>query len=107
MSDTRRLEEAIDAFEGQLPALGNFVLPGTTEEGARMHLCRVFSRRLERALVALDTLEAVPAEILAFVNRLSALFYVLARYVNHAQGIGDVLWRPGDTGGGAAARSDG
>src|SRR5438270_5915140 len=50
----KRLEEQIDAAEGRLPALRNFILPGGTEAAARLHVARTVCRRAERLLVALS-----------------------------------------------------
>jgi cob(I)alamin adenosyltransferase len=65
------LERAIDLAEDTLPPLKNFVIPGGTESGARLHLARTVCRRAERRLVALAAQEEVPAVFLAYLNRLS------------------------------------
>jgi len=86
------LERAIDRFEEELPPLKRFILPGGCETGARLHLARTVCRRAERRIVALAAEEEVPVLILAYVNRLSDLLFVLARLVNHRAGAGEIAW---------------
>jgi cob(I)alamin adenosyltransferase len=86
------LERAIDRFEEELPPLKHFILPGGCETGARLHLARAVCRRAERRIAALATTEEIPAVILAYVNRLSDLLFVLARLVNHRAGAREIAW---------------
>jgi cob(I)alamin adenosyltransferase len=86
------LERAIDGFEEELPPLKWFILPGGCEAGARLHLARTVCRRAERRIVALAETEEVPSIILAYMNRLSDLLFVLARLANHRAGAGEVAW---------------
>jgi cob(I)alamin adenosyltransferase len=88
------LEALIDRFEADLPPLANFILPGGTATAAHLHHARAVVRRGERALVALARAEDVGPEAVKFVNRLSDLLFVLARWANHAAGVADVPWRP-------------
>jgi cob(I)alamin adenosyltransferase len=88
------LEGAIDTFNASLSPLTSFVLPGGTSASAHLHLARAVLRRTERDIVALASQEAVNAEALKYVNRLSDLLFVLARYLN-GRGAQDVLWKPG------------
>jgi cob(I)alamin adenosyltransferase len=53
-------------------------------------------RRAERAAVALHEREPLNPQLLAYLNRLSDLLFVTARYVAAKEG-GDILWRPGAT----------
>ncbi len=80
--NVERLEGWIDEMEGQLKPLMNFILPGGHAVAAEIHVARTVCRRAERALVALSREEVIDAEILAYMNRLSDLLFVLARYVN-------------------------
>jgi cob(I)alamin adenosyltransferase len=86
------LERAIDGFEEELPPLKRFILPGGCEMAARLHLARTVCRRAERRIAALAAEEEVPAVILAYVNRLSDLLFVLARLVNHRAGAREIAW---------------
>lgn len=91
--DITRLEKAIDRFDRDLPALRNFILPGGTELSAALHLARTVCRRAERDLVALAEQEPVDEEILAYINRLSDLLFIMARWANWKKGISDTPWK--------------
>jgi cob(I)alamin adenosyltransferase len=86
------VEHAIDRVEAELLPLQQFILPGGCEAGARLHLARTVCRRAERRVVALAEQEEVPAAILAYMNRLSDLLFVLARLVNQRAGSADIPW---------------
>lgn len=88
------MERLIDRFEADLEPLTNFILPGGTLTAAHLHHARAVVRRAERALVALARSEDVGPAAVVFVNRLSDLLFVLARWANHAAGVADVPWRP-------------
>jgi cob(I)alamin adenosyltransferase len=85
-------ENAIDNFDGKLKPLKNFILPGGSKGAAFLHICRTVCRRAERKAVELKSKEIVNDNILIFLNRLSDLFFVLARYENLVSGIPDVKW---------------
>ena len=91
-----RLERAIDRLNAGLKPLQSFVLPGGQPAAAWCHLARTVCRRAERAVVALARAEAVNAQVLVYLNRLSDLLFVLARLYN-GNGQQDVLWVPGKT----------
>ena len=91
-----RLEREIDAMNEALDALTSFILPGGSPEVAALHLARTVVRRAERSAVALAENEQINAAALAYLNRLSDLLFVAARFVAAKQG-GDVLWQPGAT----------
>lgn len=88
------LEAQIDAFNEELEPLSSFVLPGGSEEAARLHVARASTRAAERAMVALAGEDAVNPAAIAYINRLSDLLFVLARCCNQ-QGMADVKWVPG------------
>ena len=90
-ADIQRLEGWIDRFEGELPPLRRFILPGGCRAGALLHLSRTVCRRAERSIVALGS-GHVDALVLAYVNRLSDLLFVAARVVNHRAGQPEVEW---------------
>ncbi len=77
-----RLEREIDRREAKLPPLRAFVLPGGSRVGALLHLARAVCRRAERSIVALAERESVDPRLVAYVNRLSDLLFVLARSEN-------------------------
>lgn len=89
--DVRRLEDWIDQFEAELPPLRRFILPGGNRAGALLHFSRTVCRRAERSIVALGA-DHVEAQLLAYVNRLSDLLFVLARAANHRAGQPEVEW---------------
>jgi cob(I)alamin adenosyltransferase len=97
-TDVERLESAIDHYNAKLPKLDSFVLPSGSPGAALLHVARGIVRRAER-----HTWQAIsehPGEVTSpparYLNRLSDLLFVLARYANTAQagGNGDVLWKP-------------
>jgi cob(I)alamin adenosyltransferase len=87
-----RLESAIDGREAGLPPLRAFILPGGSRTGALLHLARTVCRRAERAVVALARTDDVDPLVLAYLNRLSDLLFVLARQANQAPGSREDTW---------------
>jgi cob(I)alamin adenosyltransferase len=81
--DILKLEKEIDALQIQLPPLNQFILPGGSAAGAQLHLARAVARRVERRCVTLARTCAVAPELMSWLNRLSDLLFVLARFVNH------------------------
>ena len=90
-----RLERELDAMNDTLDPLKEFILPGGTRAAALTHLARAVCRRAERAVVALSAAEKVRETPRHYLNRLSDLLFVLSRYLNRADGRGDVLWQKG------------
>ena len=94
-SQVERLEREIDTLNDSLSPLTSFVLPGGSEASAALHLARTVCRRAERAAVAFAEAEQTGAHAgaLRYLNRLSDLLFVAARFAN-GKGAGDVLWAP-------------
>jgi cob(I)alamin adenosyltransferase len=94
-SQVEFIEAEIDRFNGELQPLRSFVLPGGTSAAAHLHVSRTVVRRAERCTwAAIHAFGAGVNPLTAkYLNRLSDLLFVLARYVNREQG--DVLWVPG------------
>jgi cob(I)alamin adenosyltransferase len=90
--DIKFIEQQIDKIDVQLEPLQNFILPGGTQGAAFLHLARTVCRRAERHLTALMQQEKIDSDIAVYLNRLSDLLFVTARFVNHMQGVPDVLW---------------
>ena len=99
------LEQWIDQMETDLPELTAFILPGGCPAGSFLHQARAVCRRTERSLVRLTTADLkwpdstnAPSQRLstelAYLNRLSDLLFVMARYVNHQIGFEESQWRP-------------
>ena len=93
-SDTMFIEQIIDDLDAEMRALGapseNFVIPGGTKAAAFLHVSRTVLRRAERQILRLSMEEPVNPELIRFINRLSDLIFVLARYANIVDGDGDL-----------------
>ncbi|MBL8708053.1 MAG: cob(I)yrinic acid a,c-diamide adenosyltransferase [Rhodospirillaceae bacterium] len=89
-----RLEQEIDRLNAELQPLKSFVLSGGTPGSAHLHLARTVARRAERDMTALMEVESVNPAALRYINRLSDLLFVMARYLND-KGKADILWVPG------------
>jgi len=90
------LEAKIDEMNGELEALTSFVLPGGRPVSAALHVSRTVCRRAECIIVELSAQENEPVSepVIKYINRLSDLLFVAARYAND-KGKSDVLWVPG------------
>jgi len=90
-----RLEGWCDEFNEPLEPLRSFILPGGTPGSALLHVARTVVRRAERAGWAAYSEHGDTMNVLAltYLNRLSDLLFILARYANRETG--DVLWKPG------------
>lgn len=86
------MEHTIDNLDSELPMLKNFILPGGSPQGAQLHVARTVCRRAERAVIALTNSEEIDLQVLRYLNRLSDLLFVLARYVNHSAGSTEQSW---------------
>lgn len=83
-TDLEEMERLIDEWDSGLPALTNFILPGGHPSGAAFHSARTIARRAERCSVRIE--EEVNPLVLAYLNRLSDLLFVTARFVNFQLG---------------------
>jgi cob(I)alamin adenosyltransferase len=94
-----RIEAAVETFNAELSPLKEFVLPGGIRAAAVAHVARTVCRRAERSLVHLGAASLVGDPARRYLNRLSDLLFVIARILNRAAGVSDVLWqkdrRPG------------
>ncbi|TVP72940.1 MAG: cob(I)yrinic acid a,c-diamide adenosyltransferase [Gemmatimonadales bacterium] len=86
------METWMDEADGELPPLRSFVLPGGSPGAAELHLCRTVCRRAERLVVDLAHEEPDVRELVRYLNRLSDVFFVMARLENHRTGAGDTPW---------------
>ena len=87
-----QLERWIDGHNVKLQPLTSFILPGGSPAGALLHLARTVCRRAERRLVSLAGQEEVEPLVLAYLNRLSDLLFVLARDANRKAGVPEDTW---------------
>lgn len=90
-----RLEGWCDAYNAELAPLRSFILNGGTPAAAQLHVARTVVRRAERSAWAAYEQHGDSMNVLAvkYLNRLSDLLFILARYANRERG--DVLWVPG------------
>lgn len=87
-----QLEQWIDAWQEHLEPLTSFILPGGGACSAQLHVARTVCRRAERIVIALAREEPVGSQVVPYLNRLSDLFFVAARYQAKLDGKGDLLW---------------
>ena len=88
------LESEIDAFNQDLPALKDFILPAGSTLVSQVHIARTVCRRAERQAVNLQLVndKAISANALKLLNRLSDWLFVLSRYCAKVEGSKEVLW---------------
>lgn len=95
-----RLERLCDQFGAELPALRSFVIPGGSMLAAQLHVARAVCRRAERGAVGLRSEQQSAAspqlavEIVHYLNRLSDLLFVFARWALVREGKDSPLWVP-------------
>jgi cob(I)alamin adenosyltransferase len=87
-----RLESDLDGFNDDLPRLKEFILPGGGQAAAACHLARTIVRRAERRALTLANIEDVRPEVVKYLNRLSDLLFVVARFLARAESGKEVLW---------------
>lgn len=86
------LEEIVDRLSAQLPPIRAFILPSGTPAAAHLHVARTVARRNEREVAAAAAVTPVNPNVLIFLNRLSDLLFILARYENHLQKRQETEW---------------
>ncbi len=88
-----QLDQALLAYNADLPRLQEFILPGGPRPVAQAHVCRCVARRAERTVVALGDAEPLRAAPRQYLNRLSDLLFVLARVLGREDGGAEVYWQ--------------
>ncbi|MBJ65318.1 MAG: ATP:cob(I)alamin adenosyltransferase [Rhodobiaceae bacterium] len=100
-SQIDRIENEIDQLNVNLKDLDSFVLPGGTLASSYLHLARTIVRKSERLMVKMNSQKkgSISDTALKYINRLSDLLFVAARYSNQVDigGTGDILWQPGSS----------
>jgi len=91
-SDIMTLEDVIKKAEAELPPLQNFILPGQSKDDALLHSCRASARKAERTFLKLAEKETANREVFRYLNRLSDVFFALARLANKRAGIEEHKW---------------
>lgn len=75
------LEEIIDSYLEKIPKINKFIIPGTNKASASLHVARTICRRAERRILTLKREEDISDLLIKYVNRLSDVIYILARYL--------------------------
>ena len=94
-SNVTSLEKLIDRFEKPLQPLKAFILPGGSPVASYLHFARTVCRRAERHAVRLSRNEDVGVAVIVYLNRLSDLLFVLARYANYRERREEPKWVSG------------
>jgi cob(I)alamin adenosyltransferase len=89
------LEQEMDAWESELPALRNFILPGGSVLASFAHLGRTVCRRAERETLRLGETADVDAAFVIYLNRLSDWLFLLAREFNFRLKQQEFQWQKG------------
>ena len=90
-----RLERLCDELNADLPPLKSFVLPGGTRAAALLHVARTTCRRAERDALAANDEHGINELVLVYLNRLSDLLFIAARWANKEAARDEPLWKPG------------
>lgn len=90
------LEELAARFIVDLKPLDEFILPGGSTAAAYSHVARTVCRRAERKVVALAREETISSFLTQYLNRLSDVLFILARYMNKQANVADILWQKND-----------
>jgi cob(I)alamin adenosyltransferase len=85
-----RLEPLIDKYDAETPDITRFILPGGSRVSSALHVCRTVCRRAERRVVTLARRQEINTEVMRYLNRLSDLFFTIARTANFREDQGDV-----------------
>jgi cob(I)alamin adenosyltransferase len=88
----QKLEQLIDELNDTVGPLENFILPGGSIGAAHLHMARAVCRRAERAVLTLAREETIGGSVKPYLNRLSDLLFVMARYENKQREISEPLW---------------
>lgn len=92
--EIKYLEACIDELDGNLKPLKSFILPGGSKSASLLHYARTVCRRAERNISAVNVNNEINNTILAYMNRLSDLLFVLARYENMMNNTPEIEWKP-------------
>lgn len=90
---TGKCESWMDAMMEQMEENGYFLLPGGTPVSAQLQMARVVARRAERRLWTLHRQDPLPDTVLQFLNRLSDLFFVMARFELYKNNLPEERWK--------------
>lgn len=88
-----QLEVAIDKIDALLPRHNQFIIPGGSVSSGRCQVARTVARRAERAIITLNGTTEIDPLMIPFVNRLSDLLFVIARYAVTLDGKPEIFWQ--------------
>ena len=78
----QRLEQVENALKAEVEIPNKFIIPGDSPDGAALDLARTIIRRAERMAVKLLHDGVIQnGEVVRYLNRLSDLIFILARYI--------------------------
>lgn len=84
--DVERLDQISDEFKGKVTIGREFIVPGGTTCGASLDLARCIVRRGERCVARMvHDGEVTNRHVLEWLNRLSDVIFILARFVEQGQ----------------------
>ncbi|MFX0051330.1 MAG: cob(I)yrinic acid a,c-diamide adenosyltransferase [Candidatus Hodarchaeota archaeon] len=89
--DITKLENISDELTQEMPPISSFIIPGGTKSAVFLHQSRTICRRAERRVISFHNIKDINPEIIRYLNRLSDLLFVMARYENITEGTGDQL----------------
>lgn len=87
------IEYNIDEINKNCTPADSFILPGGTTLASLLHQARVSARKAERWLWRLHEVDTLPETILIYINRLSDLFFIMARYELLQSDCKEEIWR--------------
>ncbi len=90
----KRLEQALDRYNSELPKLDEFILPAGGDATAHCHMARTICRRAERCVYRASKAQTINPQANAYLNRLSDLLFVIARVLARHENGSEVLWQP-------------
>ncbi len=88
-----RLENFIDELDAGLETLKFFILPAGSQTAAALHMARTICRRCERICIQAKETEDISDDVVIYLNRLSDLLFVMARYENSVSGLPETKWK--------------
>jgi len=89
---TQRMEQLISKMHDEMELQKHFILPGGTLLSSHLQWARTVCRRAERRLWTLNRESSLNPEILKFMNRLSDLLFMMARFQMYRDGCVEEEW---------------
>lgn len=80
-----RFEGWIDEYVKRINPAPKFIVPGSSQASGILHVTRTVCRRAERIMITLDEKEAINPFLIKYINRLSDVVYIFARFLEEQQ----------------------